>query len=68
MSTTIPPVTTVPRRVGVVAALSSTDHKRIALMTLVAALGFFFAGGALALVMRTELAHSVIVGASSLAT
>ncbi len=58
MSTTIPPVTTAPRRIGVVAALSSTDHKRIGLMTLVVALGFFFAGGALALLMRTELAHS----------
>ena len=46
------------RRTSLVELAAATDHKRIGLMTVVTALGFFFAGGLLALVMRTELAHS----------
>ncbi|HEU4657693.1 MAG TPA: cbb3-type cytochrome c oxidase subunit I [Capillimicrobium sp.] len=46
------------RRATFVELLSSTDHKRIGVLTLATALGFFFAAGALALVMRTELARS----------
>ena len=46
------------RRSTLVELIAATDHKRIGLMTTVTALGFFFAGGLLALVMRTELAHS----------
>jgi len=46
------------RRATVVELLTSTDHKRVGALTLVTALGFFFAGGLLALLMRTELAHS----------
>lgn len=45
-------------RPAIVELLTSTDHKRIGVATVVTALGFFLAGGVLALVMRTELAHS----------
>jgi cytochrome c oxidase subunit 1 len=41
---------------GLVAAATGTDHKRIGAATVLTALGFFFVGGVLALVMRTELA------------
>ena len=44
------------RRSGPIAALTGTDHKRIGAATAFTALGFFFIGGVLALVMRTELA------------
>lgn len=47
-----------PARASFVERLASTDHKRVGAMTLVTALGFFFAGGLLALLMRTELARS----------
>lgn len=45
-------------RATLLANLASTDHKRIGLATVATALGFFFAAGLLALVMRTELAVS----------
>jgi cytochrome c oxidase subunit I len=49
----------VPRRRGTVLDyVASTDHKRIGLATVGTALTFFFFAGALALLMRTELAHS----------
>ena len=38
------------------ATLASTDHKRIAASAGVLSLGFFIAGGVLALIMRTQLA------------
>jgi len=37
---------------------TTTEHKRLGIATTVTAVCFFFAGGLLALVMRTELAHS----------
>ncbi|MBO0829673.1 MAG: cbb3-type cytochrome c oxidase subunit I, partial [Streptosporangiales bacterium] len=37
--------------------LSTTDHKKIGHMYLIASFGFFLAGGVLALVMRAELAE-----------
>ena len=43
-------------RASLVDALTGTDHKRIGLATVATAIGFFFVGGILALVMRTELA------------
>ncbi|HEX4806126.1 MAG TPA: cbb3-type cytochrome c oxidase subunit I, partial [Conexibacter sp.] len=46
------------RRATLLELATSTDHKRVGLITTVTALGFFFAGGLLALMMRTELAHS----------
>src|SRR6195952_3196046 len=36
--------------------ISTTDHKLIGIMYMVASFGFFFAGGLMALLMRTELA------------
>jgi cytochrome c oxidase subunit 1 len=45
-----------PRRTRPLAeAVLDTDHKRIGAATVVTALGFFFVGGLLALLMRTEL-------------
>jgi len=46
------------RRATLVELLAATDHKRIGLATTATALGFFAAGGILALLMRTELARS----------
>src|SRR3954447_8665317 len=45
-------------RTTVLEYVSSTDHKRIGLATVVTAFAFFLMGGLLAMVMRTELAHS----------
>jgi cytochrome c oxidase subunit 1 len=45
-------------RTTVLEHFSSTDHKRIGLATVVTAFAFFLMGGLLAMVMRTELAHS----------
>jgi cytochrome c oxidase subunit I len=42
---------------GLLGALIGTDHKSVALRTVVAAFGFFAAGGVLALLMRLELAE-----------
>jgi cytochrome c oxidase subunit 1 len=44
------------RRASLIDALTSTDHKRIGLLTSVTAFCFFLLGGALALTMRAELA------------
>lgn len=44
-------------RHGLLGWLTSTDHKRIGLMTLGTALAMFFAMGALALTMRSQLAQ-----------
>ena len=38
-------------------SVTGTDHKRIGVATTATAVGFFFAGGILALLMRTELAE-----------
>jgi cytochrome c oxidase subunit 1 len=48
-----------PRRPaeGLVGWLSTTDHKRIGILYMVTAFAFFLVGGALALVMRAELAQ-----------
>jgi cytochrome c oxidase subunit 1 len=47
-----------PRRLPTLVALvAGTDHKRIGLVTATAALGFFVAGGVMALLMRAELAQ-----------
>ncbi len=40
---------------GFVGAAAGTDHKRIAKLVVITALGFFLAGGVLALLVRTEL-------------
>src|SRR3954471_9475306 len=45
-------------RTTVLEYVSSADHKRIGLATVVTAFTFFLMGGLLAMVMRTELAHS----------
>jgi cytochrome c oxidase subunit 1 len=45
------------RRGSLIAAVTGTDHKRIGAATVITALGFFFVGGVLALLMRTELAE-----------
>jgi cytochrome c oxidase subunit I len=42
---------------GIVSWLTTTDHKRIGIMYCVAAFGFFLIGGALAGLMRAELAE-----------
>jgi cytochrome c oxidase subunit I len=47
-----------PRPVGVVPWLVTTDHKRIGLLYLGTAFAFFLVGGALAMLMRAELAES----------
>ena len=48
-----------PRRTpaGLVGWLSTTDHKRIGILYMTTAFVFFLVGGALALLMRTELAR-----------
>ena len=45
-----------PRATGVLAFLTTTDHKRIGLAYLVTSFAFFLLGGALAMVIRAELA------------
>jgi cytochrome c oxidase subunit I len=45
------------RRATLLEVLSSTDHKRIGLLTTVTAFCFFLIGGSLALTMRAELAR-----------
>ena len=47
-----------PRHVGPVAWLTTTDHKRIGVMYCVTAFAFFLIGGALAGMMRAELADT----------
>jgi cytochrome c oxidase subunit 1 len=49
-------VTALPLRAAPLRTLASTDHKRIAAHGVLAAFGFFLAGGVLALVMRSQLA------------
>ncbi len=44
-----------PRATGVLAFLTTTDHKRIGLAYLVTSFAFFLVGGALAMVIRAEL-------------
>ena len=45
-----------PRRSTLLTWVTTTDHKRIGILYLVTAFGFFFVGGLLALVIRAELA------------
>jgi cytochrome c oxidase subunit I len=53
------PVYPVPWMRGRVASwVTTTDHKRIGILYIATSLAFFLAGGALALVMRTQLASS----------
>lgn len=49
-------VQALPLRRAPLRTLASTDHKRIATNACVVALGFFIAGGVLALIMRSQLA------------
>jgi cytochrome c oxidase subunit 1 len=46
-----------PTRAGVVTWLTTTDHKRIGVLYVVTAFGFFLVAGAFALLMRSELAE-----------
>jgi cytochrome c oxidase subunit 1 len=46
-----------PRRGGIVEWLTTTDHKKVGILYIVAAMGFFVASGILALLMRAELAQ-----------
>jgi cytochrome c oxidase subunit 1 len=46
-----------PAAEGVIAWLTTTDHKRVGMLYILTAFGFFLVGGVLALVMRTELAQ-----------
>src|SRR6266545_3679981 len=46
-----------PHRVGPVERLTSTDHKNVGILYCVTAFGFFLVGGALAGLMRVELAE-----------
>ena len=53
------PLYPVPWYEGKVASwLTTTDHKRIGILYIVTSLGFFLAGGVLALLIRTQLASS----------
>jgi cytochrome c oxidase subunit 1 len=56
MTATLAPPRT--QRTTILEYLASTDHKRIGLATTLTAIGFFFAGGLLAILMRSELATS----------
>src|SRR4030095_16478221 len=47
-----------PPRVGPVERLPSTDHKNVGILYCVTAFGFFLVGGALAGLMRVELAEA----------
>jgi cytochrome c oxidase subunit 1 len=49
-------VTPHPERPTLLTWLTTTDHKRVGLLYLLAAFGFFFLGGLLALLIRSELA------------
>lgn len=44
-------------RASVWELLTSTDHKRVGMATMLVAVGYFFGGGMLAMVMRSELAR-----------
>jgi cytochrome c oxidase subunit 1 len=50
-----PPEHGSPRATGLLAFLTTTDHKRIGIAYMVTAYAFFLIGGALAMVIRTEL-------------
>jgi cytochrome c oxidase subunit I len=50
------PAASVVSRGGVSSWLTTVDHKRIGILSIVTSLGFFVAGGVLALVMRAQLA------------
>jgi cytochrome c oxidase subunit 1 len=56
---TIDQTTRAPRRRGggIVEWITTTDHKKVAILYIVTALSFFVVSGALALVMRAELAQ-----------
>jgi cytochrome c oxidase subunit 1 len=56
MTATLAPPRT--QRTTILEYVASTDHKRIGLTTTVTAVIFFFAGGLLAILMRSELATS----------
>jgi len=43
---------------GLLSWLLTTDHKQIGIMYLITTVGFFFVGGVMALIMRTQLAWS----------
>src|SRR5690348_11395278 len=58
----LPPRRPFPARLGprgtlIYKLISTTDHKLIGIMYCVACFGFFFVGGLMALLMRTELAQ-----------
>jgi cytochrome c oxidase subunit I len=57
MTATVPPPLERPRLGGWIGAAISTDHKRIGLNLGLASLGFFVAGGVMALWMRVQLAR-----------
>ena len=46
-----------PPRNDLLGWITTTDHKRIGILYLTTSLGYFFVAGALALVIRTQLAH-----------
>jgi cytochrome c oxidase subunit 1 len=46
-----------PSRGGLVTWVTTTDHKRIGVLYMVTAFGFFLLGGVMALLMRTEVAQ-----------
>ena len=52
-----PPSEPPPALTGVLAWLTSTDHKRIGISYMVTSFGFFLLGGFLAMLMRAELAE-----------
>jgi cytochrome c oxidase subunit I len=63
--TDVPPPEEEPGTTGILAFLTTTDHKRIGLAYLVTAFAFFIVGGGLALLIRTELASPGLDLASS---
>ncbi len=56
MSAAAAPVAAAPRN-DLLGWITSTDHKRIGILYLTTSLGYFFVAGALAVVIRTQLAH-----------
>ncbi|MDD9368779.1 MAG: cytochrome c oxidase subunit I [Acidimicrobiales bacterium] len=52
-----PPEHGAPRATGLLAFITTTDHKRVGISYMVTAYVFFLIGGALAMVIRTELAE-----------
>ena len=56
MSAASAPVATAPRN-DLLGWITSTDHKRIGILYLTTSLGYFAIAGALAVVIRTQLAH-----------